>query len=194
MISDFIFDSLEDKLLVKMSRALRSLNAPSLTTEEFSLLTKDSKQNLSGILSSLSSLLRLLSVQCLDLTECKSEALSLTTLFGLQEPLTIRSVSSSVGPFLWVNQPVSQADKCCSVCVCSGSLKRLFSSLFHWCLKHRMMNWHTLSWRRCLKIWPPAHWPGNRFITCCNIKLWIWSWTLERAESPVKTSKNFCWC
>ncbi|XP_048018069.1 uncharacterized protein LOC125249746 isoform X4 [Megalobrama amblycephala] len=82
--------SLEDKLLVKMSRALRSLNAPSLTTEEFSLLTKDSKQNLSHILSSLTSLLRLLSVQCLDLTECKSEALSLTALLGLQEPLTIR--------------------------------------------------------------------------------------------------------
>lgn len=100
MISDFIFDSLEDKLLVKMSRALRSLNAPSLTTEEFSLLTKDSKQNLSRILSSLSSFLRLLSVQCLDLTECKSESLSLTALLGLQEPLTIRSVFSSVGPFL----------------------------------------------------------------------------------------------
>ncbi|KAL0174983.1 hypothetical protein M9458_030951, partial [Cirrhinus mrigala] len=32
----------------------------------------------------------LLSVQCLDLTECKSEALSLTTLLGLQDPLTIR--------------------------------------------------------------------------------------------------------
>ncbi|XP_048015935.1 uncharacterized protein LOC125248253 [Megalobrama amblycephala] len=82
--------SVEDKLLVKMSRALRSLNAPSLTTEEFSLLTKDSKQNLSHILSSLSSLLRLLSVQCLDLTECKSEALSLTALLSLQEHLTIR--------------------------------------------------------------------------------------------------------
>ncbi|XP_067220518.1 uncharacterized protein [Chanodichthys erythropterus] len=82
--------SVEDKLLVKMSRALRSSNAPSLTTEEFSLLTKGPKQNLSHIVSSLSSLLRLLSVQCLDLTECKSESLSLTTLLGLQEPLTIR--------------------------------------------------------------------------------------------------------
>ncbi|XP_051719643.1 uncharacterized protein LOC127496079 isoform X2 [Ctenopharyngodon idella] len=83
--------SLEDKLLVKMFRALRSLNAPfPLSTEEFSLLTKVSKQNLSHILSSLTSLLRLLSVQCLDLTECKSEALSLTALLGLQETLTIR--------------------------------------------------------------------------------------------------------
>ncbi|KAK9962549.1 hypothetical protein ABG768_007907, partial [Culter alburnus] len=82
--------SLEDKLLVKMSRALRSLNAPSLTTEEFSLLTKGPKQNLSHILSSLSSFLRLLSVQCLDLTECKSESLSLRALLSFQEPLTIR--------------------------------------------------------------------------------------------------------
>ncbi|XP_051719637.1 uncharacterized protein LOC127496077 isoform X2 [Ctenopharyngodon idella] len=83
--------SVEDKLLVKMFRALRSLKGPfPLTTEVFSLLTKVSNQNLSHNLSSLTSLLRLLSVQCLDLTECKSEALSLTALLGLQEPLTIR--------------------------------------------------------------------------------------------------------
>lgn len=100
MISDFIFDSVKDKLLVKMFRALRSLNPFPLTTEEFSLLTKGSKQNLCHILSSLTSLLRLLSVQCLDLTECESEALSLTALLGLQEPLTIRSEFCSVGPFL----------------------------------------------------------------------------------------------
>ncbi|XDV31882.1 hypothetical protein PO909_002815 [Leuciscus waleckii] len=82
--------SVEDKLLVKMFRALRSLNGRFPLIEEFSLLTKDSKRNLSHILSSLTSLLRLVSVQCLDLTECKSEALSLTALFGLQEPVTIR--------------------------------------------------------------------------------------------------------
>ncbi|KTF81620.1 hypothetical protein cypCar_00042427, partial [Cyprinus carpio] len=83
--------SLEDKMLVKMVRALRSFEAPVLlTTEELSLVTKDSKQSLSHILSSLTSLLRLLSVQCLDLTECKSEALSLTPVLGLQEPLSIR--------------------------------------------------------------------------------------------------------
>ncbi|KAF4104390.1 hypothetical protein G5714_015377 [Onychostoma macrolepis] len=83
--------SLEDRMLVKMVRALRSFKGPfSLTTDELSLITKDSKQNLPHILSRLTSLLSLLSVQCLDLTECKSEALSLTTLLGLQEPMTIR--------------------------------------------------------------------------------------------------------
>ncbi|XP_059390056.1 protein NLRC5-like isoform X3 [Carassius carassius] len=83
--------SLEDKMLVKMVRTLRSFDGPfPVTTEELSLVTKESKQNLSHILRRLTSLLRLLSVQCLDLTECKSESLSLTPLLGLQEPLTIR--------------------------------------------------------------------------------------------------------
>ncbi|KAG1952024.1 hypothetical protein F2P79_010837 [Pimephales promelas] len=81
--------SVEDELIVKMFRALRSLNGPFPLIEEFSL-TKDSKRNLSRILSSLTSLLRLFSVQCLDLTECKSETLSLTALLGLKEPVTIR--------------------------------------------------------------------------------------------------------
>uniref|UniRef100_A0A9J7XVY0 Uncharacterized protein n=1 Tax=Cyprinus carpio carpio TaxID=630221 RepID=A0A9J7XVY0_CYPCA len=83
--------SLEDKMLVRMVRALRSFKGPVLlTTEELSLVTRDSKQSLSQILSNLTSLLRLLCVQCLDLTECKSEALSLTPLLGLQDPLSIR--------------------------------------------------------------------------------------------------------
>ncbi|XP_073674424.1 uncharacterized protein [Garra rufa] len=83
--------SLENNMSVKMVKALRSFKGPGLlATEELSLVTKDSKQNLALILSSLTSLLRLLSVQCLDLTECTSEALSLTTLLGLQEPLIIR--------------------------------------------------------------------------------------------------------
>ncbi len=97
LCSYFVFDSLEDKMLVNLVSALRSFNGPfPVTTEELSLITKDSKQNLSHIMSSLTSLLRLLSVQCLDLTECRSEALSLTALLGLQEPMTIRSVFSTV--------------------------------------------------------------------------------------------------
>ncbi|KAK7172144.1 hypothetical protein R3I93_004446 [Phoxinus phoxinus] len=92
--------SVEEKLLVKMFRALRSLNAPFPLIEEFSLLTKDSKRSLSRILSSLTSLLRLLSVQCLDLTECKSEAQSLTALFGLQEPVTIRFSKETLQPLV----------------------------------------------------------------------------------------------
>lgn len=80
-----------------MVRALRSFKGQfPLTTDELSLITKVSKQNLPHVLSSLTSLLSLLSVQCLDLTECKSEALSLTALLGLQETLIIRFVFSSV--------------------------------------------------------------------------------------------------
>ncbi|XP_056329171.1 uncharacterized protein si:ch211-281l24.3 isoform X2 [Danio aesculapii] len=83
--------SLECKILVKMVRALRSLNDPlQLTTEELSLITNGSKQNPSHIQSSLTSLLKLMSVQCLDLTQCKAEALSITALLGLQDPLILR--------------------------------------------------------------------------------------------------------
>ncbi|XP_026082665.1 uncharacterized protein LOC113058720 isoform X2 [Carassius auratus] len=80
--------SLEDKMLVKMVRVLRSCPVL-LNTEELSLVTKDSKLNSSHILSRLTSLLSLLSVQCLDLTKC-TKSLSLTSLLGLQEPLSIR--------------------------------------------------------------------------------------------------------
>ncbi len=84
-------------MLVKMVRALRTFKGPfPLTTDELSLITKDSKLNLPHVLSRLTSLLRLLSVQCLDLTECRSEALSLLALLGLQEPLIIRSVFSTM--------------------------------------------------------------------------------------------------
>ncbi|XP_073719085.1 uncharacterized protein [Misgurnus anguillicaudatus] len=83
--------SLEDRMVMVMIRALRSCNdRSSLTIEELSLITKDSKQNYCRIVSSLISFLRRLSVQRLDLTECKIDAVSVTAMLCLQGFQTIR--------------------------------------------------------------------------------------------------------
>ncbi|XP_065136587.1 uncharacterized protein [Paramisgurnus dabryanus] len=83
--------SLEDRMVMMMIRALRSCNGrSSLIIEELSLITKDSKQNHCRIVSSLTSLLRRLSVQRLDLTECKIDAVSVTAMLCLQGLQTIR--------------------------------------------------------------------------------------------------------
>ncbi|XP_057206655.1 uncharacterized protein LOC130564546 [Triplophysa rosa] len=83
--------SLEDRMVMMMVRALRSFNGCSpLITDELSVVNKDSKQTHSRIVSSLTSLLRRLSVRCLDLTECKLEAVSVTALLCLQGLQTIR--------------------------------------------------------------------------------------------------------
>nr|XP_055053228.1 uncharacterized protein LOC129438509 isoform X1 [Misgurnus anguillicaudatus] len=83
--------SLEDRMVMMMIKALRSCNGrSSLIIEELSLITKDSKQNHCRIVSSLTSLLRRLSVQRLDLTECKIDAVSVTAVLCLQGLQTIR--------------------------------------------------------------------------------------------------------
>ncbi|KAA0701773.1 hypothetical protein E1301_Tti016388 [Triplophysa tibetana] len=83
--------SIEDRMVRMMVRALRSFNGHSLlNTDELSVVTKDSKLTHSRIVSSLTSLLRRLSVRCLDLTECKLEAVSVTALLCLQGLQTIR--------------------------------------------------------------------------------------------------------
>nr|XP_055053825.1 uncharacterized protein LOC129438955 [Misgurnus anguillicaudatus] len=83
--------SLEDRMLMMMIKALRSFyGRSSLIIEELSLITKDSKQYHCRIVSSLTSLLRRLSVQRLDLTECKIDAVSVTDVLCLQGLQTIR--------------------------------------------------------------------------------------------------------
>nr|XP_055053216.1 uncharacterized protein LOC129438506 isoform X1 [Misgurnus anguillicaudatus] len=83
--------SLEDRMVMMMMKALRSCNGrSSLIIEELSVITKDSKQNHCRIVSSLTSLLRRLSVQRLDLTECKIDAVSVTAMLCLQGLQTIR--------------------------------------------------------------------------------------------------------
>ncbi|XP_058655232.1 uncharacterized protein LOC131554127 isoform X2 [Onychostoma macrolepis] len=155
--------SLEDRMLVKMVRALRSFKGPfPLTTDELSLITKDSKQNLPHILSRLTSLLSLLSVQCLDLTECKSEALSLTTLFGLQEPMTIRFSKEALQQL--VSVVYEAQDDELTRCFLKKVSKDLSSCSLTWEVIHYLLQHQAI-----------------------NLKL-----DFRRAKSLVKTSENFC--
>ncbi|KAL7856201.1 hypothetical protein AOLI_G00198050 [Acnodon oligacanthus] len=81
-------------MMVKMVQALRSLRAPtSVTVEELSLIlnrTQRSEGELSRVLSSLSSLLRLWNAQSVNLTEHTMEVQPLTVLLCHQGSLTIR--------------------------------------------------------------------------------------------------------
>ncbi|XP_076872906.1 uncharacterized protein LOC143522869 isoform X1 [Brachyhypopomus gauderio] len=86
--------SVSGAVVVKMVRTLRTVRSPApVTVEELSLIHTSTQQPegaLSRVLSSLASLLRLWRVQCLNLTDYKLEAQSLTVLLCHQGPLTIR--------------------------------------------------------------------------------------------------------
>ncbi|XP_076871063.1 uncharacterized protein LOC143521712 isoform X2 [Brachyhypopomus gauderio] len=86
--------SVSGAVVVKMVRTLRTVRSPApVTVEELSLIHTSTQQPegaLSRVLSSLASLLRLWRVQCLNLTDHKMEAQSLTVLLCHQGPLTIR--------------------------------------------------------------------------------------------------------
>ncbi|XP_065109117.1 uncharacterized protein [Paramisgurnus dabryanus] len=81
-------------MILRIVRALRSsgVGAP-VSVNELSLDLNDkqrSEMEMSRVLSSLSSLLRLWTVQCLNLTECRMKSLSLTLLLCQQSPATLR--------------------------------------------------------------------------------------------------------
>ncbi|XP_076870868.1 uncharacterized protein LOC143521618 isoform X7 [Brachyhypopomus gauderio] len=86
--------SVSGAVVVKMVRTLRTVRSPApVTVEELSLIHTSTQQPegaLSRVLSSLASLLRLWRVQCLNLTDYKMEAQSLTVLLCHHGPLTIR--------------------------------------------------------------------------------------------------------
>lgn len=114
-----------------MVRALRSFNDPfPLTIEELSLVTNGSMQNPSHILSSLTSLLRLMSVQCLDLTKCKLDSLTLTALLSFQKPKTIRFVISSVIRFMFCKKNVKVLFCLCVFRFSKETLQQLVSVVY----------------------------------------------------------------
>ncbi|XP_065109115.1 uncharacterized protein [Paramisgurnus dabryanus] len=81
-------------MVLRIVRALRSsgVGAP-ISVNELSLDLNDkqrSEMEMSRVLSSLSSLLRLWTVRCLNLTECRMKSLSLTLLLCQQSPATLR--------------------------------------------------------------------------------------------------------
>ncbi|XP_013998963.2 uncharacterized protein isoform X11 [Salmo salar] len=85
---------LNEIMTVKLTRLLATgrVSAP-MGVEELSLVVENSQLSedmLSRVLSSVASLLRLLAVQCLDLTECTIHGHSLILLLGHQGPLKLK--------------------------------------------------------------------------------------------------------
>ena len=94
LFSVFNIIRLNGKILMRFASAMRTSGfvAP-VTVEELSLELDSlslSQRALSRVLSSLSLLLRLWTVQCLDLTSCRVEGHSLIILLCLQDPLQLR--------------------------------------------------------------------------------------------------------
>lgn len=84
-------------MAVRLARLVRRTGrgGTPLTVPELSLVLKSSQppeRVLSRALSSVASLLRLWTVQCLDLTDFCIQGHSLITLLCHQDPLTLRSV------------------------------------------------------------------------------------------------------
>ncbi|XP_067085605.1 uncharacterized protein [Osmerus mordax] len=91
---------LNESMAVHLSRLVRTSRlASQVTIEELSLVLEKvwlSEEALSRVVSSVASLLRLWSVQCLDLTQFSIHPHSLLTLLGHHGPLTLRLCSEAV--------------------------------------------------------------------------------------------------
>lgn len=81
-------------MVVRIVQALRFMRLQTpVTVNELTLDPNDkqlSERKRSRVLSSLAILLRLWTVQCVNLTEYKMESVSLSVLLCLQGPLTVR--------------------------------------------------------------------------------------------------------
>ncbi|XP_056608141.1 uncharacterized protein LOC130425783 [Triplophysa dalaica] len=79
-------------MVVRTVRALRSSRVP-VIVNELSVDLNDKRRSdseMSRVLSSLASLLRLWTVQCLNLSDCRMKSLSLILLLSQQSPVTLR--------------------------------------------------------------------------------------------------------
>ncbi|XP_056608267.1 uncharacterized protein LOC130425870 [Triplophysa dalaica] len=79
-------------MVVRTVRALRSTRVP-VSVNELSVDLNDKRRSdseMSRVLSSLASLLRLWTVQCLNLSDCRMKSLSLILLLSQQSPVTLR--------------------------------------------------------------------------------------------------------
>ncbi|KAL1279206.1 hypothetical protein QQF64_025879, partial [Cirrhinus molitorella] len=81
-------------MVVRIMQTLRSMKVRAPITVNKLILDQNYKQwserNLSRVLSSLAILLRLWTVQCLDLTDCKIQSVSVSVLLCHRGPLTLR--------------------------------------------------------------------------------------------------------
>ncbi|XP_036439683.1 uncharacterized protein LOC118817098 isoform X2 [Colossoma macropomum] len=134
-------------MVMRTVRALRAAKAPvPVTIEELSLIhstTQQSKKELSRVLSSLASLLRLWNVQCLNLTEHTMEVQSLTVLLCHQGSLTIRLSNKRLQKLVVVVNEAQDEE------LTRGFLQKvggdLTSCSLNWELIHYFLQYHTVT-------------------------------------------------
>ncbi|XP_036439624.1 uncharacterized protein LOC118817061 [Colossoma macropomum] len=138
---------LDGAMMVKMVRALRAVRAPApVTVEELSLMlnrTQRSEGELSRVLSSLASLLRLWNVQCVNLTEHTMEVQSLTVILCHQGSLTIRLSKETLQQLVVVVYETQEEELThCFLQKVGGDLT---SCSLNWEMIHYFLQFHTVS-------------------------------------------------
>ncbi|XP_035385556.1 uncharacterized protein LOC113569091 isoform X2 [Electrophorus electricus] len=134
-------------VVVRMVRALGAVRSPApVTVEELSLILSSTQQTegaLSRVLSSLASLLRLWHVQCLNLTEYKMEAQSLTVLLCHQGPLTIRLSKETLQHLVVVVYEAQEEEL--TLCFLQKVGGELTSCTLNWEVIHYFLQYQTVT-------------------------------------------------
>uniref|UniRef100_A0AAR2L8I9 NACHT domain-containing protein n=1 Tax=Pygocentrus nattereri TaxID=42514 RepID=A0AAR2L8I9_PYGNA len=138
---------LDGAMMVKVVRALRALRAStSVTVEELSLILsrrQRSEGELSRVLSSLSSLLRLWNVQCVNLTEHTMEVQPLTVLLCHKGSLTIRLSKETLQQLVLVVYETQEEEFTrCFLQKVGGDLT---SCSLNWDVIHYFLQFHPVS-------------------------------------------------
>ncbi|KAL7841199.1 hypothetical protein SRHO_G00248900 [Serrasalmus rhombeus] len=138
---------LDGAMMVKVVRALRALRAPaSVTVEELSLILnrrQRSEGELSRVLSSLSSLLRLWNVQCVNLTEHTMEVQPLTVLLCHKGSLTVRLSKETLQQLVLVVYETQEEEFThCFLQKVGGDLT---SCSLNWDVIHYFLQFHPVS-------------------------------------------------
>ncbi|XP_037389007.1 uncharacterized protein LOC108416895 [Pygocentrus nattereri] len=130
----------------RMVQAQRAPASTELTIEELSLVqncTRWPEEELSRVLSSLSSLLLLWNDQCLNLTEQMMEVQSLTALLCHHNLLTVRLSKESLQKlFVMVNEAQDEELTCGFLQEVGGDLT---SCSLNWEMIHHFLQYHTVT-------------------------------------------------
>ncbi|KAI4880171.1 hypothetical protein NFI96_015534, partial [Prochilodus magdalenae] len=134
-------------MVMRLVKALRAVRAPvPVTIEELSLIqntTQQSKKELSRVLSSLASLLRLWNVQCLNMTEHTMEVQSLTVLLCHQSSLTIRLSKETLQKLAVVVSEAQDEELTARFLQKVGG--DLTSCSLNWEMIHYFLKYHTVT-------------------------------------------------
>ncbi|KAI4888204.1 hypothetical protein NFI96_019434, partial [Prochilodus magdalenae] len=134
-------------MVTRIEKALRAVRAPvPVTIEELSLIqntTQQSKKELSRVLSSLASLLRLWNVQCLNMAEHTMEVQSLIVLLCHQSSLTIRLSKETLQKLAVVVSEAQDEELTARFLQKVGG--DLTSCSLNWKMIHYFLQYHTVT-------------------------------------------------